>query len=244
MQDTAHLLQELGERLRQRRRERGLTQAELARLAHLSPRFLVQLEGGTANISVQRLAELSAVLGLTLTELFQGLDGQRPARMALVGMRGAGKSSVGARLAARLGAPLVELDQRIEALAGVPLPELFALWGEERYRELEARALDEVLAEPGPRVLATGGSIVTAEATWRRLRESARTVWLRASPERLLDRVRAQGDLRPMAGRVDPLGELRALLDRRAPLYALAHRTIDTDGIDIDGVVAALERAA
>lgn len=240
MQHNAQLLLDLGERLRQRRRERGLTQADLARLAHVSPRFLVQLEGGTANISVQRLAELCEVLDLPLAALFEGLGPGRPQRVALVGMRGAGKSSVGERLAQRLGGPLVELDQRIESLAGVPLAELFALWGEERYRQLEAQALDEVLTEPGPMVLATGGSLVTAEPTWRRVRQSARTVWLRASPERLLERVRAQGDLRPMRGRADPLGELRELLARRAPLYALAERVVDTDGLGVEGVVEAV----
>lgn len=231
------LLPAIGQRLRARRKARGLTQAELARLAHVSPRFLVQLEGGTGNISVQRLAEVCAVLELPLAELFAGLGPGAAQRVALVGLRGAGKSTVGAALAERLDAPLVELDQRVEEAGGMSLAEVFELWGEAHYRELEARALDVVLADDGSAVLATGGSLVTAAETWRRLRAATRTVWLRASPESHLERVRAQGDLRPMRGRADALGELRDILAARVPLYSQADLVLDTDELGVDGVV-------
>lgn len=231
------LLTALGERLRNHRKARGLTQAELARLAGVSPRFLVQVEGGTGNISVQRLAELCQALGVPLSELFAGLGPGVPPRVALVGLRGAGKSTVGAALARQLGAPLVELDQRVEEESGMSLAELFELWGEAHYRQLEGRVLDRVLAAPGPVVLATGGSLVTAPETWRRLRLSCRTAWLRASPEAHLERVRAQGDLRPMRGRADALAELRDILADRAPLYAQADLALDTEALGVPGVV-------
>lgn len=234
------LLPTIGERLRQRRRDRGLTQADLARKAGVSARFLVQLEGGTGNISVQRLAEVCQALDLPLSTLFAGLGPAEPPRVALVGLRGAGKSTVGAALAQRLGAPLVELDQRVEEAAGMTLAELFELRGEAHYRQVEARALDRVLADPGPWVLATGGSLVTAPETWRRLRQACRTVWLRASPEAHLERVRAQGDLRPMRGRPDALAELREILADRAPLYAQADLVVDTEEGGVAGVVEQL----
>lgn len=234
---SSALLSTIGERLRARRRDRGLTQADLARRAGVSARFLVQLEGGTGNISVQRLAEVCQVLELPLSELFAGLGPAAPPRVALVGLRGAGKSTVGAALARRLGAPLVELDQRVEEEAGMTLAELFELWGEAHFRQVEARVLERVLAASGPLVLATGGSIVTAPETWRRLRRSCRTVWLRASPEAHLERVRAQGDLRPMRGRPDALAELREILADRAPLYAQADLVVDTEGVGLPAVV-------
>lgn len=236
---AAMLLPTLGDRLRRRRRALGLTQGELARKAGVSPRFLVQLEGGTGNISVQRLAEVCAALELPLERLFAGLGPGGPGVIALVGLRGAGKSTVGAALAARLAVPLVELDERVEAAAGMTLAELFELGGEARFREVEAQVLDEVLAE-GPLVLATGGGLVTHAETWQRLRERARTAWLRAAPESHLERVRAQGDLRPMRGRPDALRELQEILEARRPLYAQADLTLDTDELGVDGCVARL----
>ena len=123
------------------------------------------------------------------------------------------------------------------------LGEVFELRGEVYFRVVEAAVVDEVLAEPGPAVLAAGGSLVTAASPWARLRERAYTVWLRASPESHLDRVRAQGDLRPMRGRTEPLAELRAILDERAPLYAQAALTLDTDRLGVDGVVSRIAEA-
>lgn len=226
----------IGERLRKRRKDLGLSQAELARRAQVSPRFLVQLEGGIANISVQRLVEVCVVLDLSLSELFAGLGPQGARPIALVGLRGAGKSTIGARLAQRLDLPFVELDERVEAAAGMTLAELFELSGEARFREVEARVLDRLLEE-GPLVLATGGSLVTAPETWARLRARARTVWLQARPESHLERVQAQGDLRPMRGRPDALKELRDILQQRGPLYAQAELAVDTEALGIEGVL-------
>lgn len=218
----------------------GLTQAELASRASVSPRFLGQLEKGEGNISVQRLVDICGALDLSLSRLFEGIGPGRPRLLALVGLRGAGKSSVGVALASQLGVRFVELDRRVELLAGMSLGELFELRGEAHYRELEDQALDELLAEGMPTVVATGGSIVTAPDTWRRLREVARTVWLEASPAAHLERVQAQGDLRPMRGRENALGELRAILAERAPLYNLAEVSLDTDSLGIEGTVGAV----
>jgi XRE family aerobic/anaerobic benzoate catabolism transcriptional regulator len=234
------VLDGIGERIRGRRKEMGWTQAELSGRAQVSPRFLGQLEKGEGNISVQRLVDICGALDLSLSRLFEGIGPGRPRLLALVGLRGAGKSSVGVALADQLGVRFVELDARVEQLAGMSLGELFELRGEAHYRELEDQALDGLLAEGIPTVVATGGSIVTAPETWRRLREVARTVWLEASPAAHLSRVQAQGDLRPMRGRDNALGELRAILAERAPLYNQAEVCLDTDRLGIDGTVGAV----
>ena len=120
------------------------------------------------------------------------------------------------------------------------LRELFELRGEAHYRTLEREVLERVLRAPEAAVIAAGGSIVTSPETWRRLQEGARTVWLQASPASHLERVRAQGDLRPMEGRPNALAELEAILDERSGLYAQADLHLDTDSLGIDGVVGAL----
>ncbi len=234
------LLRALGERLRERRVALGLTQADVADRAEVSKRFLVQLEGGTGNISVQRLASVCAVLDTPLEELFRGLGPGAKQKIALVGLRGAGKSTVGRELAGRLSVPLVELDREVESMAGMTLAELFELRGEVHYRQLELEALEAVLAQAGPLVLATGGSLPTSAAAWQLLRDRARTVWLQASPRSHLERVRAQGDLRPMRGRPDALGELEQILREREPLYGQAELCFDTDALGVGGVVERL----
>lgn len=252
------MLAPLGNRVRALRQARGFSQAELARRAGLSARFLVDLEGG-GNVSVARLAEVATALGVSIATLvgglgpvaddadrLAGLDPERRrrallatgnAKLALVGLRGAGKSTVGGFVAARQGVPFVEVDAEVEALAGMRLGEIFEYHGAGRYRELEREALRRVIERPGAAVLATGGSVVTASETWGELRQSARTVWLRASPETHLARVEAQGDFRPMRGRADALAELKAILEARNPLYARAEVTVDTEGRSVEEVV-------
>lgn len=234
------LLNDIGARLRARRAALGLTQAALAHAAGVSPRFLVQLEGGSGNISVARLAEVCGALDIRLDALFAGLGPGRPDKVALVGLRGAGKSTVGAALAERMGWEFVELDGEVEAEAGMSLSEIFELHGEGEYRVLELAVLRRVLDRPGPAVIAAGGSIVKSSEAWRRLREGARTVWLQASPDAHLERVRAQGDLRPMRGWTDPRAVLQNLLNERATLYGQAALCLDTGALGVAGVVDAI----
>ena len=233
-------MHQVGARLRGRRLEWGLTQAELARRAGVSPRFLLQLEKGQGNISVIRLADVCDALDLSLSALFQGIGPGRPKKIALVGLRGAGKSTVGLKLAETLHTEFVELDRLVEQEAGMSLGEIFELRGEAHFRTLERKVLERVLRSPDRAVIAAGGSIVTAPDTWKRLQEGARTVWLQASPASHLERVRAQGDLRPMRGRPNAQKELEAILLERSNLYAQADVHLDTDGLGVHGVVDAL----
>jgi XRE family aerobic/anaerobic benzoate catabolism transcriptional regulator len=236
------LLDTLGRRIRALRASHGFTLKELASRAGLSARFLVQLEGGSANVSVRKLATLAGALGTTPSELLSGPGGEAGLPViALLGLRGAGKSTIGRRLARRLRLPFVELDRRVEEAAGLSLDEIFALHGQDYYRRLEREALDRVLEEDRPCVTAAGGGVVTSPETYALLRRRARTVWLRAHAEDHWNRVVQQGDRRPMADNPEAMAELRRLLAARQPLYAEAEHVIDTSKLDVDGAVEAIE---
>jgi len=238
------LLAELGARIRAQREQRGWTRAHLAQRAGISLRFLADVEHGDGNLSVQRLSEIAQALGMPFGALTADLgDAPSGPKIALVGLRGAGKSTIGAALAASLGWAFVEVDARVEDAAGMRLGDLFESLGAGRYRELEHEVLVSLLASGAPAVLATGGSVVTAPDTWDLLRRRARTVWLRASPESHIARVEAQGDLRPTMGRANALAELNEILLTRSPLYAQAALTVDTDGRSIADAVETIRRA-
>lgn len=231
-------LVKLGRQLKALRLRRGLSQEQLARLAGLSPRYLSQIEGGRGNVSILRLLELSEALAVPLHEVVH-FDRCQPI-VAMLGLRGAGKSTVGRLLAERLSWSFSELDGLIEDEAGLGLDEIFALHGESYYRRLEREVLTRFVATRPMAVLATGGGLVTDRITYDLLKRSAITVWLRARPEQHLERVAAQGDRRPMAGHADPLAELRSLLRERDPLYGEADITIDTGDASAESVVDAL----
>jgi shikimate kinase len=143
----------------------------------------------------------------------EGGDEDRHPRIALVGLRGAGKSTIGKRTADKLGVPFLELDQEIEKSAGMPLPQIFEIYGDTYFRRLERDVLAQILkrTEHGV-VIATGGGIVMDAESWQLLKRSTRTIWLKAKPEDHYRRVMAQGDTRPMKNRPAAMSELRALL--------------------------------
>lgn len=233
-------LQELGKRVRARRLLNGLSQRRLAELAGLSPRYVSQLESGHGNISIVRLYELTQALGVALHDMVR-LEGRRRI-IALIGLRGAGKSTVGKYVAEKLGRPFVELDALIEEEAGLGLAEIFALHGESYYRRLERDVLSQLVASERDAVLATGGSLATERPTFELLKGSAVTIWLKAKPEQHLERVAAQGDRRPMAGRADPLAELESLLKDREPLYGEAEIVVDTSALTSQQVAGEILR--
>jgi len=213
----------------------GVTIRALADASGLSTRYIALAEAGEANLSLMKARALAHALGLRVEDLVA--EGEAPRLVALLGVRGAGKSTVGRQLAERLGRAFVELDDRIEAAADLSLAEVFAVHGEDYYRRLESRALEAVIAEGVATVIATGGSIVTHEENFRRLRLAATTVWLSAAAEDHWERVILQGDRRPMRDHPDAMAELRRLLAERAPLYGGADHVVDTSDRDLAAVV-------
>jgi XRE family aerobic/anaerobic benzoate catabolism transcriptional regulator len=236
------LLMALAARIRALRLARGETLREVAERSRLSPRFLVGLESGRANISIRRLADVAGALGTSAAALLSDVDDDASPVIALLGLRGAGKTTVGRRLARKLRVPFVELDKRIEEAAHLSLGELFSVHGEAYYRRLEYEVLHAVLGERRGMVIATGGGLVTSPETFDRLRQAATTIWLRATPEHHWNRVLGQGDRRPIANHPQAMSDLRARLAAREPLYALADQSIDTTALSIGEAVDAIVR--
>ncbi len=168
---------------------------------------------------------------------------ERRGRIALVGMRGAGKSTLGALLAERIGAPFIELDRRIEQESGVKLSAVFDLYGPAGFHRLEREALERVLETNERFVLATGGSIVNEPETFSRLRSACYTVWLKAKPEEHMQRVIAQGDKRPMAGSQWAMVDLRKILAGREPMYEKADASVNTSGKTVKQAASELTAA-
>lgn len=234
---SVNVLVQLGRRLRVARNERlGISRRELSNLTGVSERFLAQMENGTANPSVAKVAKVASVLGVSLEELFRETD-QRCV-IALLGIRGAGKSVVGKKLAASLNYRFLELDGAIAEEAGISLAQIFELHGEEYYRALEERVLKRVLNSEEKLVVATGGSIVTHDSTFQLLQQKATTIWLQASPKEHWQRVVGQGDLRPMKDNPDAFTQLENLWERRKPRYEAAHIVISTSGITPEDIAA------
>ena len=234
----------LSRRARRLRQARGLTLRALATRSGLSLRFLMAIESGQGNISVRRLADLAAALDTTAADLLAPGDERPPTVIALLGLRGSGKTTIGRRVARRLRLRFVELDRQVEALAGLALGEIFSLHGEEYYRRLEREALTSLLETRQSMVLASGGGLVAAPETFALLARRTTTVWLRATADDCWERVIRQGDRRPMNQHPQARKALTELVARRNPLYAQAAITVDTSGRSVaetvEGVIDAV----
>src|SRR6201990_1934468 len=160
--------------------------------------------------------------------------------IALIGLRGAGKSTLGKILAKRIGWNFVELNKEIEAQNGLSVAEIIALYGQEGFRRMEQAALNQLLARKELMVLATGGGIVSEPLTFDLILSSFSTIWLQAEPEEHMGRVRKQGDLRPMADDRSAMAELRNILVSREPLYSRAAAVVDTAGLSVEAAAARL----
>lgn len=158
----------------------------------------------------------------------------RTNRIALIGLRGAGKTTLGQRLAQDLGYPFIELSREIEKFAGCSVSEIHNLYGTHAYRRYERRALEEAIEIYPEVIIATPGGLVSESGTFNELLSHCYTVWLQAKPEEHLSRVAAQGDMRPMAGSAEAIDDLKLILDERAPFYAKADITFDTSAQSLE----------
>ena len=214
-----------------------MSRHELSGLSGVSQRYLAQLESGAGNISITLLYQVASALGQPASS-FLTEDGvaasAKAQRTCLIGLRGTGKSILGALLAKVLDRPFLELNALIEEQSSIAVGEVINLYGQDGYREFERRALDTVIDEMPSIIRAVGGGIVSESETYRRLLTCFHIVWLKASPEEHMGRVRKQGDDRPMVGNPKAMDQLRALLASREYLYARADAMVDTSGATVD----------
>ena len=179
-----------------------------------------------------------------LLHQFGGIDpAARHRRIALIGLRGAGKSTLGAALAERLEMPFLELDQIIEQESGLTLSLIFDFHGQSGFRQLERQCLEELIKRHPCFVMATGGSLVSEPGTFERLLSSCLTVWLKASPEEHMQRVIAQGDMRPMFNNREAMSDLQRILAEREMLYSKADIQVDTAGRTVEDSLETLIQA-
>ncbi|MEO1778798.1 MAG: helix-turn-helix transcriptional regulator [Pseudomonadota bacterium] len=244
----SEIMERLAARVRAARAALGLSRRALSERSGVSPRYLAQIEAGEGNISVVLLDRVATALDVRIEDLVSAADpldtdaarvaqlyqaAKNPAilraqRICLVGLRGAGKSTLGKQAADKLKIPFIELNDLIEAQSGMPTSEVMALYGQDGYRAIEAQALDEVIAGHNKLILAVSGGIVAAPATYAQVLERFHTIWVRTSPAEHMARVRAQGDLRPMEGNPGAMDQLKALLTTRTPDYERAFAQVDT----------------
>jgi XRE family aerobic/anaerobic benzoate catabolism transcriptional regulator len=167
----------------------------------------------------------------------------RRKRIALIGLRGAGKSTLGAKLGREMKMPFIELDHEIEKDKGMPLAEIFSLYGQSGYRAIEKRTLERVLRENDKAVISVGGGIVSEKETYEYLLSHCYAIWIKAQPEEHMARVIAQGDFRAMAGSDQAMEDLRRILEAREPLYRKADMSVDTSGDSVEASFAKLKLA-
>jgi len=183
--------------------------------------------------------ELKVVHGY-LSQLLSAKAKLNQRKIALVGLRGAGKTTIGQRLANELQLHFVELSRDIEKLAGCKTNEIHSLYGPLAYQRYQLRALENALSSELPAIIATTGGIVMDMQAWEKLQGQCLTIWLQAKPEDHLNRVMAQGDMRPMAGSSQALEDLKHILDERTPIYSQAHQSVDTSAMNLKETVKRL----
>jgi XRE family aerobic/anaerobic benzoate catabolism transcriptional regulator len=251
--ENTALLRDIGARVRHERAKRGVTRRTLARECQTSERYLAQIELGEANPSVLVLDAIARALDLDPVHLMPpGRAREAPdlrpidrgRRIALIGLRGAGKSTLGAALADRLACPFVEIDKMVEREHGAPVSTLFEVYGQGTFRRYERECLERIVAGHEHAVIATAGGIVADERTFGRLLDRTHVIWLQASPAEHMRRVMEQGDFRPMAHNRDAMNDLVAILDARAGAYGRAHANLDTSARNVEACVAELTRIA
>jgi XRE family transcriptional regulator, aerobic/anaerobic benzoate catabolism transcriptional regulator len=177
-----------------------------------------------------------------LTEEFGQDETIRRKRITLIGLRGAGKTTLGSALAKILRRPFVELDREIEREAGISLSEVFLLYGQAGYRRIERRCLERMINSQDDMVLTVGGGIVSEPDTYSLLLLNCSTVWIKAAPEEHMARVVAQGDTRPMAGHAEAMDDLRRILASRESLYSKADAVVDTSACTVETSIEALRK--
>lgn len=228
--EVSQFVAKVGNRVRAARRDVSMSRKVLSELSGVSQRYLAQLEAGTGNISLAILFRIAKALNTEpqwfMREKQSNLD--KAQRICLIGLRGAGKSTLGRYVAEQLSYEFIELNDAIERHCGMATSEVMALYGQEGYRQLEGQAIQAIIESRNKIILAAAGGVVSESESFNSVLSYFHTVWLKARPEEHMQRVRNQGDSRPMAGNPRAMDDLKSILTNREALYARADAMIDT----------------
>lgn len=226
------------------RRIAGAMGLPLADLVHDGPERAVEYTLARQLLDGLAPPELAQAYRALAQSVGRSGDVARAGRIALIGLRGAGKTTLGRALAEKLGVPFIEMAAAIAEESGTTLSEIFSLYGQAAYRRYEKRALERVIATNERAVIATGGSLVSEPATFELLLRSCHTIWITASPAEHMGRVMAQGDLRPMQASREAMADLKRILENRRALYSKADATLDNSGKSVEDGADSLVRIA
>jgi XRE family aerobic/anaerobic benzoate catabolism transcriptional regulator len=226
------------------RRIAGAMGLPLADLVHDGPERAVEYTLARQLLDGLAPPELAQAYRTLAQSVGRSGDVARAGRIALIGLRGAGKTTLGRALAEKLGVPFIEMAAAIAEESGTTLSEIFSLYGQAAYRRYEKRALERVIATNERAVIATGGSLVSEPATFELLLRSCHTIWVTASPAEHMGRVMAQGDLRPMQASREAMADLKRILENRRALYSKADATLDNSGKSVEDGADSLVRIA
>jgi XRE family aerobic/anaerobic benzoate catabolism transcriptional regulator len=226
------------------RRIAGAMGLPLADLVHDGPERAVEYTLARQLLDGLAPPELAQAYRALAQSVGRSGDVARAGRIALIGLRGAGKTTLGRALAEKLGVPFIEMAAAIAEESGTTLSEIFSLYGQAAYRRYEKRALERVIATNERAVIATGGSLVSEPATFELLLRSCHTIWVTASPAEHMGRVMAQGDLRPMQASREAMADLKRILENRRALYSKADATLDNSGKSVEDGADSLVRIA
>jgi XRE family aerobic/anaerobic benzoate catabolism transcriptional regulator len=242
MTDTG-LLSDIGSKVRARRTRMGWTLKDIADRSGVSCRFLTDLEAGRGNISIVRLSHVARALDVPLMSLFPTEEHDHHHIITLVGLRGAGKTTIGQALARTLKVPFIELDSLIEEQANLSLSELFALHGEAYYKRIAYDVLLKMVGRDERVVAAVESAVVTDPESWHLLKHQTHTIWLKASPEDHWKRVLGQEGTDQGNHRHSAITELRSIIAQRTLMYSEAAQTIDTSALGVSEAVGIIADA-
>ena len=233
----------IGAHVRTRRQARGMSRRMLSKISGVSERYLAKLETGNGNVTVGILHRLSLVFGCAVEDLIGGNarpNGEKGHRLALLGVRGGGKTTLGRSISAKRGIPFIEISSQVQAVSGMEVGEVISLYGHDGFRRYEEEAIASIIEDYDKVIIAIGGGIVETPENYNLLLRHFHTVWIKTSAAEHIGRVRAQGDERPMVGFAAAEEHLANMLSQREADFSRADLVIDTSSVSVECSVAKL----
>ena len=233
----------IGGHVRTRRQARGMSRRMLSKNSGVSERYLAQLETGNGNVTIGILHRLSLVFGCSVEDLIGGgpePNLEKSHRIALLGVRGGGKTTLGKTVSSKHSIPFIEISNQVKAVSGMDVGEVISLYGQEGFRRYEEEAIASIIEDYDKVIIAIGGGIVETAENYNLLLRHFHTIWIKTSAAEHISRVRAQGDERPMAGFAAAEEHLANMLSQREAEFSRADLGMDTSRVPVECSVAKL----